>query len=208
MKNYLKFILVILFMVALSDLHGQIKAGRIIGLNLSTMSLKDKDIHYDTKILAGIRFGGLFEIPLTGKLALQPGVLFSSKGTVYKIDTSELFISPVYIEVPVNAAYSFGSEGVKISLLAGLYFAFGIGGNMTDPGGILRSIRFGSEEKDDMKIFDMGLNLGAVINIKGLMISVQYGSGLTNLSPVLSADSEMKNKVIGISFTSLFSGKK
>jgi len=208
MKNYLKSVLVIFFMIAFSDLHSQIKAGRVIGLNLSTMSLKAKDIHYDTKTLAGIRFGGLFEIPLTGKLALQPGVLFSSKGTVYKIDTSELFMSPVYIEVPVNAVYSFGSKSVKISLLAGLYFACGIGGNMTGTGGALRSISFGSGANNDMKIFDMGLNLGAVVNIKGLMISVQYGLGLTNLSPVLSADSEIKNKVIGILFTSLFAGKK
>jgi hypothetical protein len=58
-----------------------------------------------------------------------------------------------------------------------------------------------------LKPFDIGLNFGAGINIKGLMISAQYGIGLANLSPVTIGDSEMKNKVIGISISSLFARK-
>jgi hypothetical protein len=208
MKNYLKSVLVLFLIVALSDLNAQVRAGRVIGLNLSTMTMKSRDIQFDTQILAGIRFGGIFEIPLAGNLSLQPAILFSAKGSVYKIDSTELFTSPIFLEAPVTAAYSFGSKSVKVSILAGLYFACGIGGNKMDPGGALRSIRFGPEEDNDMKRFDMGLNLGAIINIKGLLISVEYGLGLTNLSTSLSGDSEMKNKVIGISFTSLFPGKK
>jgi len=51
------------------------------------------------------------------------------------------------------------------------------------------------------------LNFGAGINIKGLLISAQYGIGLTNISPMASADIKMKNKVIGISISSSFTGK-
>lgn len=208
MKNYLRSALIIIFIVTFSDLHAQIRAGRVIGLNLSIMTMKSKDIQLNTKTLAGIRFGGIFEIPITGSLALQPGILFSAKGSVYEIDTTELFISPIFLEAPVTLVYTFGSKAVKISFLAGMYFACGIAGNKMDPGGALRSIMFGPEENNDMKRFDTGLNLGALINIKGLMISVEYGLGLTNLSTVASGDSEMKNRVIGISFISLFPVKK
>jgi hypothetical protein len=58
-----------------------------------------------------------------------------------------------------------------------------------------------------LKPFDIGLNFGAGVNIKGLLISAQYEIGLANISPVTTVYSEMKNKLIGISISSLFAGK-
>jgi hypothetical protein len=52
-----------------------------------------------------------------------------------------------------------------------------------------------------LKPFDTGLNLGARVCIRGILISVQYGIGMANISPVASSDSEMKNRVIGISIS-------
>jgi hypothetical protein len=208
MKNYLTSALAVLLLVILTDTQAQVRSGRVIGLNLSTMTLRSKDISYHPETLVGINFGGIFEIPVFGNLALQPGIIFSAKGSVYKIDTLEYSIAPIFIEVPVSAAYSFGSHKLKVSLFAGSYFAYGIGGNKMEAGGQVRKINFGSELTDDMNHFDIGLNFGASLNINGLIISVQYGLGLSNLSPVSTVDSEMKNKVIGISFISLFPVKK
>jgi hypothetical protein len=207
MKSYLKSALVVFLTVAFTDLHSQIKPEYIFGLNLSTMTLKTKGISSDPKILTGIHYGAFLEIPLKGNFTLQPGLLFSAKGSNYKIDTVEFSISPIYIEVPVIAVYSFGSDAVKISLFAGPYFACGIGGYKIKSGGELKSISFGSGENNDLKPFDVGLNFGTGVNIKGFLISAQYGIGLANLSPLKTVDSEMKNKVIGISISSLFAGK-
>jgi hypothetical protein len=127
MKNCLKSALAILFMVAFTDMDAQIKPGYIFGLNLSTMTLKTIGIRSDPKTLIGIHYGGCYDIPLKSNFTLQPSLLFSAKGSNYKIDTVEFSISPIYIEVPVIAVYSFGSDAVKVSLFAGPYFACGIG---------------------------------------------------------------------------------
>ena len=207
MKNYLKPALVIFLMVAFADMDAQIKPGYIFGINLSTMKVKINGRSPNTETPVGIHFGGFFEIPIKGNFTLKPGLLFSAKGSNYKIDTVDFSISPIYIEVPVIGAYSFGSDAIKISLSAGPYFAYGMGGYKIESGGELKNISFGSGENKDLKPFDIGLNFGVGVNIKGLLISAQYGIGLANISPVTTFDSEIKNKVIGISLSSLFIGK-
>lgn len=204
MKNYLKCAMAIFLTVAFTDMQAQIKAGYIFGLNLSTMTLKTQGIssHPDTPV--GIHFGGFFEIPIKDNFTLQPGLLFSAKGSNYKIDSVEFSLSPIYLEVPVIAVYSFRIDVVKISLFAGPYFACGVGGYKIESGSELKNISYGSGENNDLKPFDIGLNFGAGVNIKGLLISAQYGMGLANVSPVATIDSEMKNRVIGISISSLF----
>jgi hypothetical protein len=207
MRGYLKSAFVIFLTVVLTNLHAQVKPGYIFGLNLSTLTLKTKGISYDSKILAGIQYGGFLEIPLSDNFAFRPNLLFSAKGSNYKTDTAEFSISPIYVEVSVFAIYSIGSEVIKLSLFAGPYLACGISGYKIDTRGDMKDISFGSHEYNDLKPFDVGLNFGAGVSIKGILISAQYGMGLANLSPVTIIDSEMKNKVIGISVCSSLSGK-
>jgi hypothetical protein len=207
MNNCLKSALVILFAIAVTNIHAQIRSGYVFGLNFSTVTLKTNGISSDPETPAGIHFGVFYEIPVKRNFTLRPALLFSAKGSNYQIDTVEYSLSPIYIEVPVNAVYSFGSDVVKISLFTGPYFAVGLGGYKIISGGELKSIMYGSGVNKDLKIFDVGLNFGAGINFKGLLISAQYGIGLTNVSSVKTNVSEMKNKVIGISISSLFAGK-
>jgi len=191
-----------------AEVQAQVIPGYIFGLNLSTITLKSNGINSKPEVPIGIHFGGFLEIPIKDNLALEPGFIFSAKGSNYKIDSVEYSLSPIYIEVPVNAVYSFGSDEIKISLFTGPYFACGVGGYKIEPGGELKNINFGSNGNNDLRSFDFGLNFGAGINIKGLLISAQYGIGLSNLSPVTLDGLEMKNKVIGISIRSLFSYKE
>jgi hypothetical protein len=205
-NSLLKSALAIALMVAFTDLHAQIKSGYTIGLNLSTMTMSTSGKSFEPETMTGIHVGRIIEIPLKGNFSLKSGLLFSAKGSVYKTDTVEFSFSPVYIEVPVKIAFSIGSEVIKISLFTGPYFACGIGGNK-ESGGELEKIRFGSGENRDLRLFDIGLNFGSGVTIKGFMISAQYDLGLANISPAINVDSEMKSKVIGISITTLFAGK-
>lgn len=207
MRTFLKPAFAIILTLSFTSTLAQVKRGYIFGLNLSTITLKINGVNSKASTPAGIHFGGFIEVPLKGRFTLQPGLLFSAKGSDYKIDTIEYSISPIYLEVPVIAVYRFGSDLVKISLFAGPYLACGVGGYKLGSGGGMENISFGSGKNCDLKPFDIGLNFGAGINIKGLLISAQYGIGLTNVSPVASADTEMKNKVIGISISSSFAGK-
>ena len=207
MKIYLKYALTIILMVSFTGMHAQIKPGYIFGLNLSTITLKTKGISSRPETPAGIHFGGFLEIPVKGNFTLQPALLLSAKGSNFKIDSTEFSLAPVYLEVPVMAVYSFGSDVLKVSLFAGPYFACGIGGYKIESEGGFRYLSFGSGENKDLKPFDFGLNFGAGVNIKGFMISAQYGIGLLNILPSTTTDSEIKNKVIGISISSLFAVK-
>ena len=210
MKTSLKFLMALFLMFAMTAVHAQVKFGPKVGMNLSTMTLKSSGISLDPKMLVGFHAGVISEIGLTENLFLQPGVLFSSKGSKYELtlleQTFKFSMAPGVIEVPVNVLYSFGTGSVKLNLFAGPYVALGITGK-TKIDEESQDISYGSSDEDDMKPFDFGLNFGAGVNINGFLISAQYGFGLANLAPDTSGDSEMKNKVLAISMGYLFGPK-
>ena len=195
MKAYLKYSLIIILLVAVTDMNAQFKSGYIFGVNFSTLTLQTKGICSNVETKGGINLGLFFEVPITRRFSFEPRLLFSAKGTDYKIDSVQHSLAPVYIEVPLNIALRLGN----LSLFAGPYFACGIGGLKMDSGGNLKDISFGSGENKDMRQLDMGLNLGLGVSIKGILISAQYGLGLANIAPGTTVYSEMKNRVISIS---------
>jgi len=202
MKNLLRFAFTILLSVSLACTNAQVKPGYIFGMNLSTLTIETNGIDADPDISPGVRFGGFLEIPVIKNFTFQPQFLFSAKGSTYNLDNGDMSLSPVYIEIPAMIVYSFGSKFVKISIFAGPYFALCMGGYKLASGGELNNLNFGTDDNDDLKLFDAGLNIGTGINIRSLMISAQYGMGLVNISP--TAATEMKNQVIGISISSSF----
>jgi hypothetical protein len=207
MRRCLKPVLVIILTVVSTGLYAQFRSGYVFGVNLSSMTYKNKGENVNPEVWPGIHFGGIFELPVGGNFTFQPGILFSAKGSGYEIDSSKYSISPIFIEVPLRAAYYFGRRTVRFMIFAGPYFAIGIDGLFITPEGA-RNINFGSGYNNDMRSFDLGFNTGVGLNIGGFLISLQYGEGLLNLAPVKSDGSEMKNKVFAISFSSLMEHKK
>jgi len=193
-------------MFVFSNMQAQIKFGPKVGVNLSTMTLSSSSISLDPTTLIGFHAGVICEIPIIAGLAVQPGILYSSKGSTYSFMGEEGTISPGYVEVPVNVAYGIGSDALKFSLFAGPYVAYGLTGKYKS-GGESVDIVFGTGEDDDMNPLDYGVNFGVGVNFKALLISAQYGLGLANLSNDTSGDTEIKNTVIGISLAYLFGGK-
>jgi hypothetical protein len=197
-------------MLAFTSAQAQFKIGPKIGMNLSTMTLKSSGISLDPQMLVGFHAGLITEISFTENLKLQPGILFSTKGSKYELtflgETFDYSLTPGVIEVPVNAFYIYGKGPVKLILFAGPYVAYGITGK-SKINGESQDILYGSTTEDDMKPFDFGLNFGAGVNVNGFMISAQYGFGLLNLAPDNTGDTDMKNKVIGISVAYMFGGE-
>ena len=73
--------------------------------------------------------------------------------------------------------------------------------------GISLSYSFKYFYSKDLNHFDLGVNFGAGLNIRGLLICAQQRVVLLNLSPESLEYNEMKNIVLGISLTSSFTGK-
>jgi hypothetical protein len=205
MKKSLTLLLVCCFLFVAASLQAQIKLGPVAGLNLSKMTLKSSGVGIDPKTLVGFHFGAMAEFPLSGSLVLQPAVLYSGKGSIYELDlfeeVYELKFAPGFIEVPVYAAYKFDLGSAKLFLKAGLYFAYGISGQVSDDEESY-DICYGDGEDCDMKPLDFGLGFGAGVDLNGFIISLQYELGLANLAPV--DDTEMKINVFGFSLAYLF----
>jgi hypothetical protein len=208
MKGFLSPAIAVLLIISLSDLNAQVRYGSIFGVNLATMTLKENGISYNPKISTGIQFGGFLELPVAGNLVFHPSLIFSAKGSVYKTDTAEFSISPIYLEAPIIVVLKIGSGKFGVSFFGGPYFACGVGGYKMGTDSEMKDLLYGSGGNKDIKAFDLGVVLGAGINIKSMLISAQYEIGLVNLSPHASNDSEMKNTVIGITLTSLFPARK
>ncbi|MBI5010641.1 MAG: PorT family protein [Bacteroidia bacterium] len=197
----------ILFSVAPLNLTSQIITSQIVGFNFSTMEMHVNNESVTTDGATGIHFGLLLPVNIVDHFSIQPGVLFSSKGATYLIDTIDISISPIYLEIPVNLTLDIGTDAFGVVLLAGTYFSCGVGGNKIESGGEAKDIYYGSGDSKDLKLLDLGLNIGAGIRIKGFLISARYGYGLTNLFPDDSSDTTLNNRVIGISLTSSFAGR-
>jgi Outer membrane protein beta-barrel domain len=206
MKKLLLFSFALLFAVST---FGQIRFGLKAGVNLANMSIKDADP--SPSMIIGFHAGAILDLSLSDMMSLQPGVLFSTKG--FKISatqdgiTGTMTESVNYIEVPINLMFKFGSGDVKFMPFIGPYLGYALSGTLKAEAmgqSASTDITFGSSD-GDMSALDYGLNIGVGIEMKGFIITAQYGLGLADLDP--SADGKMTNNVIGISVGYLFGGK-
>lgn len=202
---------------------GQIRAG----VNLANVSVTDNGRVDEAKSLTSFQVGFIGDVPLgTGLLSLQPGLVFTGKGTktqsgdpassTYYKATS----NPYYIEVPLNLVVKapIGS-GSKFFVGAGPYAAIGIGGKNKVEGSNL-GIGFKSEgniefSNDDpttfeyeegagfgvMKRFDYGVNGTVGIEGKSVVLGVNYGLGLAKLQSGSNSSEDHNNKHRVLSFT-------
>jgi len=198
------FSLIIIFFIDCPDLSSQVKSGYRWGINMTTMSINYQGKKIKAETPFGVQFGGNYEIPLSKNYAFLSGFIFSSKGTDYKINNLDYSIAPAYLEIPANFVYKFGRRTTRLSLFAGPYFAAAFGGYKSDDG--YKILALGSRESKDLKVIDFGFNAGIALSINSHVFTVQYGTGLRNVSP--KYDMEMRNKVIGISLSTLWSIKK
>lgn len=208
MMRYQKYALFLLLMITYSTAFAQIKSRYVFGINLSTLQLESDNVTKDPNMVPGIHFGKIFEIPVLGVFHFEPGILFSSKGADYSIDSADISLSPIYLEVPVNFSLNFGSGHTKIVLFGGPYIGLGVGGIKLETGQALKDLKFGSGEGKDLTSFDFGFSFGLGVRIKKFMISAQYESGLTDISPEIIGECIMKNRVIGVTVSSTFTGNR
>lgn len=182
------------------NINAQMKSGYRAGINLTSMYISSNGNEISAETPVGIQFGGMYEIPLAKKFTFQSGLVFTSKGTDYKIDGVNYSITPAYIEMPVHLVYYAGTGSFKVSIFAGPYLSSAFGGYKIDTTGF-KDLTFGDSETKDLKLLDIGLDAGLGINFNEYVFSFQYGIGLRNVSP--REGLSMKNQVFGISIGTL-----
>ncbi|ULQ51433.1 outer membrane beta-barrel protein [Flavihumibacter fluvii] len=197
------------------------------GLNLANVSTSDDGSYDNANGLASFHAGFMADLPLGKVLSVQPGLLFTGKGSKLETGSStdaiyyKNSVNPYYIELPVNliANIPLVDGESKFFIGAGAYAAAGIAGKYKStfktPAGTIESdgkIEFTNDDPTTseeegaglglMKRFDYGINGTAGFAFKNMLVSVNYGHGLAKLNSGTSntSNDNNKNRVWSISF--------
>jgi hypothetical protein len=195
------------------------------GVNLANVSVNNDGNIDNANMLTSFQVGVVGDAHIGGILYLQPGILFSGKGSKIEIGrpTENLYIkqtsNPFYIEVPVNfvAKLPFNSES-HFFFGAGPYGAIGVAGKAKTDRQMLgftshyeNNIIFSNDDPTTfnqeegtgigvLKRFDYGVN--GLVGVEGpkLVISAGYGLGLAKLQSGSnsSADNNNKHRVLSL----------
>jgi hypothetical protein len=168
------------------------------GINLANLYVDDVA---DENLKVGLNAGLFFKVPFTSFFAIQPEILYSSKGSKLTYNNAfqgsgEYRYNLNYIEVPMLAVFNLGPH---FNLHAGPYAAFLTSANIKDlhDNGDIQNIT--DLKADNFNRFDWGLAGGAALEFSNFTIGARYNYGLKeigksgNLSGQLTRDS--KNSV-------------
>lgn len=184
MKKLLLFTSVALFVFTTAQSQ-EFRIGAKAGLNVASLG---GDSYYGGLGSLGSRtsfhIGGLIEIPLMGKFALQPELLYSSEGSDWSFGTSGDNTKLDYIRVPVLAKF-YIIEG--LSAEAGPVFGVLInaeGNYYNDDDDFVRG-----DAKDIYKSFDAQFGIGASYRLNmGFFFSIRYNKGLLSVNEEYEVD--------------------
>jgi hypothetical protein len=188
------------------------------GVNFANVSYNSDGEIDDANMLTSFHVGIMGDISIAKVLAIQPGILFTGKGSkiegITPTGNYKATTNPLYIEIPVNLAIKLplASSESNFFFGAGPYIAIGVGGKRKIEGKNL-AVSYSSKEKieysnDDpttfnneegtglgvMKRFDYGLNGTAGFQLKSGMIALNYGYGLAKLQSGSNSSDDNKNK--------------
>lgn len=178
------------------------------GLTSSTIVGDDAD---GAESLNGFSGGVFATFQLSPAFAIQPEVLYMSKGATLDFEdaiTADLKLR--YIEIPVLAKFSFGSDPLRPSVFAGPAIAFRTGCEIeVESGGIS-----GTFDCDDDEIGDAAFtttDFGGVLGVgfdydmggAAFVADARVGLGLSSIDDT-GSDADAKNRawsfLVGVSF--------
>lgn len=196
------------------------------GVNLANVSVTDNGGIDDAKMLTSFQVGIIGDLNITSFLALQPGIIFTGKGTKTQSGNESdanfyrATSNPYYVEVPVNLVFKTPTGSSNFFVGAGPYIAMGIAGKNKVNGKIAgvsysneRNIKWSNDDPTTlneeegsgfgvMKRFDYGLNGTIGVEASKLVISANYGLGLAKLqSGSGGSGDDNNNKHRVLSFT-------
>ena len=131
---------------------------------------------------AGARFGfsvaGLADIPLYKRLSLRPELAFVNQGgsfiSNFQVEGARNSFNKCNyysIQVPVNLAYTFVLDDVRLGVFLGPAFDFSLFGKMKTENQNV-DIHFGQTKEADLKTFDLGVNVGLRVDYRRYFFSV------------------------------------
>lgn len=192
-KTIIRLIILIMcaMLIPLSIIAQDIKAGVKGGVNFSNFaSLENVE---DQRMRTGFHVGVFAQLPILDGFAIQPEILYNTKGTkaTYDVGIAEgdVNFNLNYIDIPVLAVFKLG-ESANIHI--GPYVGFLLNSNIdADAVG-----EFDGE--DSFKTLDFGLAGGFALDFETLSVGTRYNLGLTKINEGITSDallSEVSNSL-------------
>ncbi len=198
MKKLILSIIVSLFIVA-NVLSQEIRFGVKGGLNISKFNSKTNAPFSENTGRVGFHVGGLIEISLNEKFAIQPELLFSTQGS--NINSGERELRLNYLQLPVMGKYKI----VKgLSAEAGPVLGYLLSAKFN---GLVNSEdgRETIDIKDGYKSVNVALGIGASYKLKSdIFFGLRYNIGLSNINNEDFTSAKTKNNVFQLSVGYLF----
>ncbi|ABQ05341.1 porin family protein [Flavobacterium johnsoniae] len=147
------------------------------GFNMSNLYGSGDDVD-DNNILYGFNAGVYATLPISDFVAIQPEVLFTTKGA--KLEYSGLVDGDAkfklnYIEVPLLVRVNITKN---FNVHAGGYASYLVSSKVTGSG----DIEFNEDvNRDDLNKFDAGIAAGVGVDFDPISIGVRYNYGLTTV---------------------------
>lgn len=189
---------------------GRTTFGIRAGVNFQNINGKNANgAKLENDIATGFHAGVNAEVPLGTGFYLQPGVLYSQKGTEFENDNQ---VKLNYVEVPVNFVYKPILGTGRMILGFGPYVGFGIGGKVKS-GNMERDVTFDKDATTGTtpslaagvyKRTDAGANFLAGYEFaRNLSFQVNAQLGLININPEFTGatndESRWRNTGFGVS---------
>lgn len=203
--------------------HAQLRAG----VNLANVSVNENGRVDKANQLTSFQVGLIGDFSLVPNvLSLQPGLIYTGKGSKVEkgAQGSNYYLNqtfnPFYLELPVNLVFK-APIGISTKVFAGAgpYIAAGIGGDVKTQQSVAgfnstntRSITFSNDDPTTfnqeegsglgvIRRFDYGVNGTAGIELKSVVLGVNYGLGLAKLQSGTNSNTDNNNKHRVLSFT-------
>jgi hypothetical protein len=147
----------------------------------------------DVKWRTGAVVGPFVSIGVNDKLAIQPEVLFATKGATATDGINELRIQLSYVDIPILARVTPAPDKP-------FYFLVGPSVNFNTSATAVDLVPEEMEEdiKDDIKGTEFGLVFGAGVTIRRFLLEGRYIAGLSNIADNPDIVESVRNRGIAI----------
>jgi hypothetical protein len=184
-------LLIVFILITGFSLSAQTRFGLKTGVASGSVTTNNDLVNAEGTALGSFQLGGIFDTRLTSKLSLQSQLLFLGKGVAVGVNTEKNQYRFAALDIPLQLLYR--TKG-------GWFIGGGpnLGFNLSAKTVYLdqtNEITLGTEA-GQLKGFDFGVTAtGGYQSKTGLVLSINYVKGLTNLTN--EANAEWRNNVLG-----------
>ncbi|MFP4091923.1 MAG: porin family protein [Cyclobacteriaceae bacterium] len=155
------------------------------GINVSNLFIDEAD---DESARTGFHGGFYAKIPAGANFAIQPELLFNTKGTNAEYDNGNADFRLNYIDIPVLADFRLGNSA---DIYVGPYLGILLNNRVDTDGALSADLQ--EFDRSDFAPLDFGLSAGFGLNFEIFSIGTRYNLGLVQVAKSEDAEVLMGN---------------